>query len=278
MSTSQLAEPDGALARPRPRHYHLGDGLVALMGFEAATLAALSFLHLHGNIHGRSNAFDPDMAGIAEAVIGVVLVCGAVATWQRPDRGRKLAIGTVGFAIVGFLVGLSFTARGGDLGDVAYHAVMLPILVLTLVLLLRVPDAETTLSRERNILLTTYRRDGTPVSTPVSVAVDDGHTYFRTWTPSGKVRRITHQPKVALAPCTGRGTPTAPTLTATARPTDGDQARRAARAITRKYPILQGVFVPLLHRITRRAPIHYELTFNQDDLYIPRAPALPTSR
>jgi hypothetical protein len=30
------------------------------------------------------------------------------------------------------------------------------------------------------VLLTTYRRDGTPVSTPVNLAVEEDHAYFRT--------------------------------------------------------------------------------------------------
>jgi uncharacterized protein len=275
MSNTGLAEPSRSVEPPQRRRYQLGDGLAGLMGFEAATLAAAAFLHLHGDIEGRSTSFDPDMAGIAEAVIGVVLVVGAVAAWGVPDRGRRVAVGAVGFAIVGFVVGLSFTARGGDLVDVLYHAVMLPILVLTLVLLLRVPHVESSLSRQRNILLTTYRRDGTPVATPVNVAVANGHTYFRTWTTSGKARRIAPQPKVAVAACTSRGTPTGPTITATAHPLEGDHARRAAHAITHKYPLLQGIFVPLEHRMTRRHPIHYELTFDHDELDIPLASPPP---
>jgi uncharacterized protein len=262
MSNTRLAEQSAAVEPRQRRRYQLGDGLAFLMGFEAATLAAAAFLHLHGNIQGRSTSFDPDMAGIAEAVIGVVLVVGAVAAWRAPDRARRFAIGAVGFAIVGFVVGLSFTARGGGLGDVLYHGVMLPILVLTLMLLVRVPHVESSFSRQRNILLTTYRRDTTPVSTPVNVVVADGHTYFRTWTTSGKARRIAHQPEVAVAACTSRGIPTGRTITATAHPLEGDHARRAARAITHKYPLLQGIFVPLIHRITRRQPIHYELTFD----------------
>jgi MFS family permease len=149
MSNIRLADPSRTVEPTHRRRYQLGDGLAGLMGFEAATLAAAAFLHLHGNIQGRSRSFDPDMAGIAEAVIGVVLVVGAVAAWRAPDRGRRLAIGAVGFAIVGFVVGLSFTARGGRLGDVLYHVIMLPILVLTLVLLVRVPREESSFSRQR---------------------------------------------------------------------------------------------------------------------------------
>jgi len=43
-----------------------------------------------------------------------------------------------GFAIVGFLIGLRFTLEGGNAIDIAYHVSALPVLVITLVALLRV--------------------------------------------------------------------------------------------------------------------------------------------
>ena len=43
----------------------------------------------------------------------------------------------LGSAVVGFLVGLTFTVQGGDPVDVAYHAVMLPVLLATAIALLR---------------------------------------------------------------------------------------------------------------------------------------------
>jgi PPOX class probable F420-dependent enzyme len=119
------------------------------------------------------------------------------------------------------------------------------------------------LQKQRNILLTTFRRDGSPVGTPVDVAVkDDHHAYFRTWSSTGKVARIARNPKVTVAPCTGRGTQTGPTVSATARLLDGDEARAAAEAIDRKYPILEGVFVRLYHRVRRLETVHYELSFD----------------
>jgi hypothetical protein len=36
-------------------------------------------------------------------------------------------------------------------------------------------------NRQKTVALTTYRRDGTPVSTPVSIAVDGGHAYVRSF-------------------------------------------------------------------------------------------------
>lgn len=109
----------------------------ALIVFAAATLAVVSPLHLTGVIGGGSGPFDPSAAGIAEAVICAVLAAAAVAAFRNPGRARPVAVGAVTFAIIGFLVGLSITARGGDAFDVAYHSAILPVLIVTLILLLR---------------------------------------------------------------------------------------------------------------------------------------------
>ena len=109
----------------------------AMMGLEALTLAVISALHLSGVLGGGTKPFNPAAAGTAEAVIGVVLILGGLALGRGTARGRDAAVAATAFAIIGFLVGLSFTLRGGDAIDVAYHAVMLPLLVLTMVALLR---------------------------------------------------------------------------------------------------------------------------------------------
>jgi len=108
--------------------------IAALITFEAAPLAVASALHLTGAIHGGSRPFD---AGIAEAIICVLLAAGAAALLRVPDRGRPVALAATGFAIAGFIAGLTFTVRGGDAPDVIYHATMLPVLVATLILLAR---------------------------------------------------------------------------------------------------------------------------------------------
>jgi hypothetical protein len=110
-----------------------------LMVVVAATLATASALHLAGQVTGRSRPFDSDHAGIAEAIIGAVLAMGALGMIMRPRRARAIGIGVTVFAVAGFLLGLSMTARGGHLPDIAYHLVVLPVLVGTLVVLARQP-------------------------------------------------------------------------------------------------------------------------------------------
>lgn len=62
------------------------------------------------------------------------------------------------------------------------------------------------LADQRYISLTTYKRDGTPVSTPVWVVSDDGSRLLvwsgaKTW----KVRRLRRDSRVLVAPSSFRG-------------------------------------------------------------------------
>jgi uncharacterized protein len=109
------------------------------------------------------------------------------------------------------------------------------------------------------ILLTTFRRDGTPVGTPVSIAVDGERAFVRSPGNGWKVKRMRRNPRVEIAPCTVRGRPTGPAVPALATPLHGDDAKRAARALRRKYPFLQGIVVPLTHRLMRCGTAYYEL-------------------
>jgi peptidoglycan/LPS O-acetylase OafA/YrhL len=108
------------LARPLP---------VLLMRLVAISLAVFATLHLAGALHVGSSSKPSYGAGVAEALIGVVLLGGSLA------RSRPAALSVVGFSIFGFLVGLTFTVGGGSLIDLAYHLMMLPVLIATALLL-----------------------------------------------------------------------------------------------------------------------------------------------
>jgi PPOX class probable F420-dependent enzyme len=116
---------------------------------------------------------------------------------------------------------------------------------------------------QKTVLLTSYRPDGRPVGTPVSIAVDGDRAVFRSFEKAWKTRRIRNNPTVTVAPSTARGTPTGPAIQATARRLDGAEARHAARLLARKQPLLHGLLVPLTHRIGRAktgSTVHFELT------------------
>jgi hypothetical protein len=115
------------------------------------------------------------------------------------------------------------------------------------------------LRNTKTILLTTYKKDGTPVATPVSIAFDGDRAFFRSYDKAWKTRRLRRNPAVQAAPATLRGQPTGPAIRAHATLLDGEQARLAARALARRHRILQGVLVPATHRLMRYRTMHYEL-------------------
>jgi len=62
------------------------------------------------------------------------------------------------------------------------------------------------LANERYISITTFRRDGSPASTPVWVVSDDPHRLLiATGADTWKVRRIKRDPHVRVAGCSARG-------------------------------------------------------------------------
>jgi PPOX class probable F420-dependent enzyme len=115
-------------------------------------------------------------------------------------------------------------------------------------------------ARQWAVLLVTHKRDGTPVGTPVSIAVEGDRAFVRTWDTAWKVKRIRNDPLVEVAPCTPLGKPTGPPLRARARVLDGEESARAGRLLARKHPILHGLLVPLAHRLKGYETVHVELT------------------
>jgi len=113
---------------------------------------------------------------------------------------------------------------------------------------------------QNTVLLTTYRRDGTGVGTPVHIAVDGDRAFIRTWDTAWKLRRIRNNPEVEVAPSTVGGRPTGPAIRARARVLGSDESEYAAQMLARKYPILHGVLIPRLHRLRGNRTMHIELT------------------
>jgi hypothetical protein len=91
------------------------------------------------------------------------------------------------------------------------------------------------LARAKNLLLTTFRRDGTPVSTPVWFVIDDRRLVATTLDGSGKAKRIRNDDRVTVAACTVRGKPSGPTFAARARLLTPHETRAAVKAIDRRY-------------------------------------------
>src|SRR5215207_9317013 len=112
----------------------------------------------------------------------------------------------------------------------------------------------------RTAALTSYKRDGTGVSTPVTIAVEGDRAFVRTYDKAWKARRMRNHPEAEIVPSTIGGRPRGEPIRARARLLGGDESAHAARLIARRQPILQGIFVPLFHRLRRYRTLHYELT------------------
>lgn len=121
--------------------------------------------------------------------------------------------------------------------------------------------------RQNTILLTSYKRDGTGVGTPVHIAVDGDHAYIRTFDKAWKAKRMRRDPRVEIRPSTARGRPTGPGHSARVRLLDpgSAEATHAARLIARKYPVMQGVLVPVFHRLRRMQTLHYEVRLTSQE-------------
>jgi uncharacterized protein len=117
------------------------------------------------------------------------------------------------------------------------------------------------LAGTRNMLLETRKRDGSWVGTAVNPLVEGDHVYFRTWAESGKAKRLRNSSEVRIAPSDARGTPTGDVIEGRATLLQGEEDRHARTLIDRRYPLLQGVAVPLFHRLRRLRTQHYRVTF-----------------
>jgi uncharacterized protein len=129
------------------------------------------------------------------------------------------------------------------------------------------------LAGQKTVILTSYRRDGTAVDTPVNIAFDGGRAFIRTYEKAFKTKRLRRHPEAELWQASNGS---APALVALARPRaarrvgapihvrarelSGDDYRRAAAALARKYPILHGFLIPRGHRLQGTRTINLELT------------------
>src|ERR1022692_2115727 len=130
------------------------------------------------------------------------------------------------------------------------------------------PGYFTPVSGARYIQLTTFRRDGRAVSTPLHIVAGADVAFFRTWDVAGKAKRLRHTPAVQIAPSTLRGRPLGPPIPAQAHLLEGEASQRAARMLAANPPTLHGRLIPWSHR--RRG-----WTTQQYRLERPAAAAIP---
>jgi PPOX class probable F420-dependent enzyme len=126
------------------------------------------------------------------------------------------------------------------------------------------PITLTALGKQKYINLTTFRRTGASVDTPVWFVRLEDTVYIYSDATAGKVKRIRNNPQVQMAVCTMLGKVIGPTVTGVARMvTNPQEQARAKAALDAKYWIarrLLGLLYGtsrLLHRSKPAEPIVY---------------------
>ena len=122
------------------------------------------------------------------------------------------------------------------------------------------PDLE----KAQCIALTTFRKTGQAVTTPVWFAVRSGVIVVMTHADAGKLKRLRHTARVTLAPCAYTGAVTGPVSEGNARIlTEPEERMAAAAALANKY----GVMLTLYHAV-RTARRMLQRQAKVEDVYL----------
>ena len=97
------------------------------------------------------------------------------------------------------------------------------------------------LEGHRYVNLTTFRKNGEPVTTTLWFALSGGNLYATTPPDSGKMRRIRNDPRVLLAPSNARGRPKGGSVEGVARAVEGEAPAGAGEALESKYRLGLGL-------------------------------------
>ncbi|MFD6161043.1 PPOX class F420-dependent oxidoreductase [Nocardia sp. NPDC060256] len=109
------------------------------------------------------------------------------------------------------------------------------------------------LGASKFVLLTTYKKDGTPVGTPVWVAPEGDRIVVWTNPTTWKIKRIRRNSDVTLQASDARGRPKVDeVLAGTATVLDADGTQRVRDLVSRKYGIV-GALAIKLHKLFRGA-------------------------
>ena len=99
--------------------------------------------------------------------------------------------------------------------------------------------------------LTSFRRDGSGVATPMWFVADDGQLVVETDADSYKVRRIRRDPHVRIAVCDARGRVRGDAVDAEATILPDSERERVERLLARKYRIDRFTVLPLYRLVLR---------------------------
>jgi PPOX class probable F420-dependent enzyme len=99
--------------------------------------------------------------------------------------------------------------------------------------------------------LTTYRRDGTPVSTPVWFVEEHGRLFVITAAHSYKAKRLRRNPAAMVAPCTARGVPQGDPIPVEVEFLPQEEDARVDRLIAEKYRVDRVLILPIYRLVMK---------------------------
>ena len=105
-----------------------------------------------------------------------------------------------------------------------------------------IPHPFECLEGHKYIRLTTFRKSGEPVSTPVWFALHNGRLHITTEPDSGKMKRIRNEPRVLISPCNAWGRPKGPSVEGIARSVEDEPTGEAESVFREKYRLGVGLF------------------------------------
>ena len=100
-------------------------------------------------------------------------------------------------------------------------------------------------SEQKYINLETYKRDGTPIRTPVWFVINTDLIYVITRDSTGKVKRLRNNQDVRIVPCSFKGEPKNEWVKGEAEMITGKEADKAIKLRKKKYGMfarLTGIF------------------------------------
>jgi PPOX class probable F420-dependent enzyme len=115
----------------------------------------------------------------------------------------------------------------------------------------------TDLDKEKYMSLTTFRKTGEAVITPMWFAEAGGTVYVETGMNAGKLKRIRHTERVTLAACTMSGKVTGTEIEGRARIlSEPEEIMAAKAAMSKKYGLTRSIYYFILNSIGsfRRKP------------------------
>ena len=113
---------------------------------------------------------------------------------------------------------------------------------------------------QKYVNLETYKKDGTPVRTPVWFMIDNGIIYVITREKTGKVKRLKNNQNIRIVPCSFTGESKSEWINGIAQKITGEEVEKAIKLRKKKYGF--SARITGLFSSQKGNPIVYSIEFN----------------